>query len=400
MPVTEVDLDLPRLHPGQQRVHDSRARFKVLRCGRRYGKTIYGEFEASETALDGAPVGWFAPSYKYLLEPWRDLNAWLAPIIERSNAQEMRIELKTGGVIDFWTMETPDPGRGRKYKKVIVDEAGIVRNLLPIWREAIRPTLTDLKGDALFLGTPKGRREFHQLFQKGEQGDAGWASFTGCTIDNPAIDPNEVRDAEREYRAMDLLHIFRQEYEGIPADDGGNPFGMAAIAKCWRPPISDEPATCFGIDLAKSSDWTWVVGLDAQMRVCVSERWQSDWENTKRRLGVIVGRTHALVDSTGVGDAIVAGLQQVLPAIEGYHFTSPSKQQLMEGLALALQTGSVGFCDMGLRDELESFEFEYTKFGVRYSAPVGLHDDGVCALALAVRCHSVAGRTAFRWSVA
>jgi hypothetical protein len=375
---------LPALHPGQMPIHDHPARYRVLRCGRRFGKTIYGQVEASLTALNGDPVGWFAPSYKYLLEPWRDLNKWLAPVIEKSNSQEMRIDLTTGGVIDFWTMETPDPGRSRKYKLVIPDECGIVRNLLSIWREAIRPTLTDLKGRALFLGTPKGRREFHQLFQKGEQGDANWKSFTGRTIDNPAIDPNEVHDAEREYRAMGLEHIFRQEYEGIPADDGGNPFGMKAIEQCFGPLSNDLPEF-FGIDLAKSMDWTWVIGLDRKRRVCVSERWQADWEATKRRLKIIVGSVPAMVDATGVGDPIVESMQKDLPHVEGFKFSATSKQQLMEGLALALQTKSIQVADDALRIELETFEYEYTRTGVRYAAPQGLHDDGVCALALAVR---------------
>jgi hypothetical protein len=76
-------------------------------------------------------------------------------------------------------------------------------------------------------------------------------------------------------------------------------------------------------------------------------------------------------------------LQQELPSMEGFKFTSTSKQQLMEGLASSIQQGTVRFYDKQLITELETFEFEYTRTGVRYSAPEGLHDDGVCALALA-----------------
>jgi hypothetical protein len=92
-----------------------------------------------------------------------------------------------------------------------------------------------------------------------------------------------------------------------------------------------------------------------------------------------------LIDSTGVGDPIVEELQRSLPCVESFKFTSQSKQQIMEGLAARIQSGGIGFCDGWLRDELEAFEFEYSRSGVKYSAPSGVHDDGVCALALAVR---------------
>lgn len=74
--------------------------------------------------------------------------------------------------------------------------------------------------------------------------------------------------------------------------------------------------------------------------------------------------------------------------VEGFHFSSTSKQMLMEGLALSIHKVEIAFPDGWLPSELETFEYEYTKTGVRYTAPQGLHDDGVCALALAnhLRC--------------
>jgi hypothetical protein len=95
------------------------------------------------------------------------------------------------------------------------------------------------------------------------------------------------------------------------------------------------------------------------------------------------------VDSTGVGDPIVEQLQRRAGgSIVGYHFSAPSKQRLMEGLAAAIHQQAVRFPDGPLVAELESFGYEYTQSGVRYSAPDGLHDDGVCALALAVQART------------
>lgn len=81
--------------------------------------------------------------------------------------------------------------------------------------------------------------------------------------------------------------------------------------------------------------------------------------------------------------------------VEGFVFTSPSKQMLLEGLAVAIQQGEIRYPDGLLVTELEAFEYTYTRTGVRYSAPEGLHDDAVCALALAVRCKGQGGVTRF-----
>lgn len=115
-----------------------------------------------QAVLDGFPVAWFAPSYKYLTEAWREFERALKPVVVRKNATEHRIELVTGGSIDFWSLKDEDAGRSRKYKRVVVDEAAQVKNLEECWNGAIRPTLTDLKGDADLLSTPRA-----QLFLEG-----------------------------------------------------------------------------------------------------------------------------------------------------------------------------------------------------------------------------------------
>jgi len=373
---------IPELHAGQQRIVDEALRFNVLECGRRFGKTTLGLNLAIETAVSGKPAGWFAPTYKTMADQWRDTEKIVAPIIAQSNKVEQQMRLISGGVLDFWSLDNPDSGRGRKYARIVIDEASIIRDLQHAWQQTIRPTLTDFKGDAWFLGTPKGRNYFHQLFAKGESGDAGWKSWRLGTVDNPYMSVSEVADARRDLPQ----HVFDQEYLGIPADDGGNPFGLDAIRRCICEGLSTAPPVAFGVDLAKSQDWTVVCGLDDDGRVCHLERWQSDWGLTRSKVLGTVNGWPALADSTGVGDPIVEDMQRVRPNVQGFKFTSQSKQQLMEGLAAGIQRQEVRFPDGWLVTELESFEYEYTRTGVKYEAPQGLHDDGVCALALAWAC--------------
>ena len=375
-----VEIVLHALHDGQKRVMADPTRFKVVMCGRRWGKSALGIRWLCDGALAGEPCGWFAPSYKIALEAWRELVQRLGPVTERMSEQDKRLELKTGGVIEVWTLDGPDPARGRKYARAVVDEAGIVRDLLEVWQAAIRPTLVDFAGKALFLGTPKGRRHgFVTLFQRGEGEDADWQSFRTATIENPYIPPEEVESAKKELPP----EIFRQEFEGIPTDDGANPFGLEAIREAIVP-LSAHPPVVYGVDLARSLDFTVVCGLDAWGTVCRLERWQLPWAESKAKIKDMVGPVPIVADATGVGDAIVADLQTMGVDVTPHVFTQSSKLRLMQRLVAAFQGQQLGIPDGWLVKELEAFEFTYTATGVKYEAPKGMHDDGVMALALAL----------------
>lgn len=388
--IQQTEVTLPRPHAGQLRLDQalSGSRFGVVMCGRRFGKTKYGIYRACKAALQGERVGWFAPTYKYSLEAWREITHRLRPVAASVSEQEKRIELVTGGVIECWTMDTPDPARGREYHVVVIDEAGIVKDVEAIWQAAILPTLARHRGRALFLGTPKGRTHgFSQMFAKGMSGEQRWASVRAPTIDNPFIPKEEIDIARAELPAG----VFAQEYEGIPADDGGNPFGLTAIASCIQPMSKEQPAV-WGWDFARAQDWFVGVALDAYGNVCRFERWQGKpWGESSREAAQAMRQVPSVGDSTGLGDVVVETLQTLGANIAGYTFTPKSKQALMERLAVAIQNRQITFPDGVIRSELETFAYEYTAHGVRYSAPDGLHDDCVMALALAVYAYDRIG---------
>jgi hypothetical protein len=225
-------------------------------------------------------------------------------------------------------------------------------------------------------------------------GDGDWASWRLPTTTNPLIDDEEIEAARKELPES----VFKQEFLGIPSDDGGNPFGLDAIERCIGQMSTEDPIA-YGVDLAKSVDWTVVIGLDSDGHVSRLERWQSNWADTTDRVESIVGDCATLVDSTGVGDPIVEDLQRRKPRIEGFKFSSHSKQQILEGLASAFSQQRIRIPEGWLRIECETFEYSYTKTGVRYEAPSGLHDDGVCALALALRCLDTTARSGFDFRV-
>ena len=363
-------------------------RHNVLTCGRRFGKSSMGTILASTALTYRQPVGWFAPTYKYLDPQFEELAQFFdRTSIFQTDRSSKRVFLKSDRrvSIDFWSCDKKDPGRGYKYRVAVVDEAGIIRNLKEVWEQSIRATLTDYRGGAWFLGTPKGAGSyFNTLFSKGQSDDpedSEWASFRRGTIHNPFIDPNEIAAAERELPT----DVFNQEYRGIPAEDGGNPFGLDVVRRYYRPNmvIRDRVPWVFGVDLASKHDFTWIIGCNRQGQVVISERFQFDWPTTRKRILQVCGRVPTLVDSTGPGDPVMDELKAARGNFEGFKFSATSKQMIMVGLRNDLQLGEIEYDDERLFMELAAFCYEFKEGRVIFNAPQGLHDDGVCALALA-----------------
>ena len=361
-------------------------------CGRRWGKSKLSVNLLCEQAIEGFPAGYFTPTYKLLKETYNDCSRLLEPITIKKNDQEF-IQLVTGGIVDFWSLDNPMAGRSRKYKIAIVDEGAFVKKLWEAWTEAIRPTLTDLKGSAWFLSTPKGKNDFYKLFMRGKQDEPNWASWQMSTYTNPFIDPAELNDAKADLPAL----AFSQEYMAEFNDNVANPFGLAFIQQCTYP-LSTAPAICYGVDLAKSHDWTVIIGLDSNGQVCHFDRFQKDWRQTILTIKSLP-EIPIKIDSTGVGDPIAEELQQGRGNVTAFRFSQTSKQQIMEGLAAAIQQRKITFPDGHIKDELENFEYEFTRTGVRYSSPSGLHDDCVCALALAYDQFKLTSKTGnYAWA--
>jgi phage FluMu gp28-like protein len=380
-------IELPTPHINQQQILNAERRFVVVMCGRRFGKSELSQILIIKEALNGGQVAYITPTYK-LAQVFFERLTKVLPF--KNNIQKLKIYCPNEGSIEFFTGERLDNLRGRKFHLVIIDEAAFISDLEEGWNNSIRPTLTDYEGRAVFLSTPRGKNFFYSLFMK--QGENDWQSFKFSTYDNPHINPREIDEARIQLPEV----VFNQEYLADPAENSANPFGNAFIKRCVKP-ISAQPIVCYGIDLAKSVDFTVIVGLDNAGNVAYFDRFQLDWHNTKETIKRLPPAP-IILDSTGVGDPILEDLMREGVNIEGLKFTSQSKQQLMEGLASAIQQGRIGYPEGVIVDELDVFEYQFTSHGVRYSAPSGFHDDCVMALALAWQNHNIkrgSGRYAF-----
>jgi phage terminase large subunit-like protein len=382
-----VTVTLCQPHPGQIEILRHPARFKVVACGRRFGKTETGRILMVERALEGRLCWWIAPTYRLADDVWRGFKAALAGVWRAKHEDMRRIDLPGGGVIAVRSGHDPDGLRGAGLDLAVLDEAAYLHPA--VWSAAIRPALADRRGEALFLSTPRGRNWFWGLWMVGQQaGHAGWMSWRFPTAANPLIDPAEIEDA----RALLPERVFREEYLAEFLDDGGRVFRRVDEAVTVEPGGGPQPGEryIFGVDWGRDADFTCIAVLAAESRRLVAlERFNAlGWTAQRGRLAALaeVWQPAAIwAEANSMGGPNVEALQaEGLPVVP-FTTTASSKGPLIEALALALERGELALLrDPALLDELAAYTLERLPSGrYRYGAPPGLHDDTVIALALA-----------------
>ncbi len=385
----QINLQLPLPHKAQLQVIQQSKRFNVVCCGRRWGKTVLGMNRLILFALQGKPVAWFAPNYRLLSEVWRELQRMLALVIACSNQQERRLELHGGGIIEMWSLDSPDAGRGRAYALVVIDEAAMVANLEQAWQQSIRPTLTDRIGHAWFLSTPKGMSYFKRLFDRGQDlANADWASWQMPTGENPCIQPEEIEAAR-----LDLTEAaFNQEYLALFVNWEGSVFrrvGEATTVVCGgHRDVAHQYV--IGCDWGRSYDYTVFLVLDVTTRsvVAIDRSHRVDYALQCERLKALAEQwqpIQIIAEQNSIGQPIIEQLSRDGLPIQPFTTSNVSKAQAIEALAMAFERGDIRILnDAVLVGELVAYQAERLASGLlRYGAPSGQHDDTVMALAVA-----------------
>lgn len=196
----------------QQQVADSRARFKVLITGRRFGKTHLCIREICRHATQpGAKVFYVAPSYRQAKQiAWEDLKERLRPLrwIQKINETDLSIKLVNGSIIALRGADNYDSLRGVKLTYCVMDEIADIE--AKAWYEVLRPTLSDTGGGALFCGTPKGRGNWAFDLYTHAGTDKSWGRWQFTTLDGGFIPEDEILQAQSDLDEM----TYRQEYLG------------------------------------------------------------------------------------------------------------------------------------------------------------------------------------------
>jgi len=207
------------LHHSQELVAQDKHRFRVVNCGRRWGKTTLAilEMVAKGVFKNDSRVVYIAPTYQQARDiAWNELKKICLPVVININEARLEITIKTksGGSSIIWLRgwESVETLRGQRFDFVVIDEIASMRNFWLNWQEVVRPTLTDRKGEVLFVSTPKGFNHFYDLYNFN---DEDYKSFHFTTYDNPHLPVEEIEKAKKELPedrfAQEYMADFRKQ---------------------------------------------------------------------------------------------------------------------------------------------------------------------------------------------
>lgn len=383
-----VELRLPRLYPLQREIMDSPARRKVVCAGRRGGKTILAAYMAIDALLHGKRVLLSSTSQDQADVFWEYIVDWLAPLLTTPHLYKNEVKriVKLGpGQIQVKTGRHPDALRGGMADLLVLDECAYLDP--DAWRKVGAPMLTDNDGTAVFISTPARRNWFFELYNAAVADDTGrWQAWHFTTHANPHL-PQPALDA----LIADMTEVdYQQEIEARFLEGQGSVFRYVD-ERCTAQRAAYYPGRFVaGLDWAQAHDYTAIVVIDADRRVVVDmDRFNGiDWSLQRGRVRAMFDKwrlSEIIAESNSIGGPNVEALQREGLPVRAFETTAVSKPPLIESLVLAFDRGEItALNDPVLKGELMAYERTVTATGrSQYSAPDGLHDDTVMALALA-----------------
>jgi predicted phage terminase large subunit-like protein len=241
MPSIKVEL-----HPAQMEIFKSTARFKVVAAGRRFGKSRLAAWVLLMEGLKSKDkdVFYVAPTFQQAKDiMWGTLKELGEGLIKSTHENTATITLINDRKIYLKGSDRPDTLRGVGLRYVVLDEYASMKP--SVWELILRPTLADVKGSALFIGTPDGKNHFYDLWlQAGKDDYPEWEQFSYNSTDNPLLDPEEIEAARQSMSSQ----AFRQEFEASFESFNGGIFKEE-----WFQVNEDEPDDgyyCIAVDPA------------------------------------------------------------------------------------------------------------------------------------------------------
>jgi len=374
------------------------AKVKVAACGRRWGKT-----EAA--AIDVATEAILNPGCRQMIvSPSYDQSRIIIDSVERLLSSHYLLNRMYSIVRTPYTRinignslisaRTADEDgrnlRGHWADRVIVDEAAYVRD--SVINEVIAPMLADKNGDLLLISTPFGRNHFYRSFMRGENGgDGRCISMSFPSVTNPHIS-REYIESQREYITDRQYAV---EYEARFIEDANAVFPIIDIQRAMgqvRP--SGGGWVVMGLDWARYADYTAMIAIDECQVIAIDRLNGLPWQVQIDRVVQFISENNVnavLADQTSIGDPLNEQLRDRLcdaglnVRVEGLVFTSQSKRELIDGLAVGFARGLPVIPEhRDLLSELSFFEYEISEHGnVKMGTRHGCHDDLVIAMALA-----------------
>lgn len=226
------------LTPKQRLIDETDARFKIIRAGRKFGKSTIGEYRCIRAAGKPGSIVWFCgPTYHQAkLIAWKEFKNYIPKeaLAKKPNETDLYFTLKNGSEIYVMGSDNPDSLRGPAPNHVVIEEAAMHKP--EVWHEVVRPNLTAKCGTADFITTPKGFNWFKDLEDLARkhiaEGAKEWAVFHYTIYDNPHISREEIESARKD---CDSEAVWRQEYLAEYESSVGRVFSQFSDERHCRP---------------------------------------------------------------------------------------------------------------------------------------------------------------------
>lgn len=382
-----MKIELYTPHKNQRIIHDSinnePYKYYVLDIGRQFGKSSLGENQGLKWLFNEPKVkiGWVSPIFRQCKKIYSEIDVAFGNspfVFKEKNKTDLIFKAHNDSILQFFSAENYDNIRGETFDYLIIDEAAWISE--QAWTEVLRATVLVKGRKVLFLSTPKGRNWFYKLHAL-DGTNPQYKSFTMTSYDNPLINPSEIDDAR-----MTLPdNVFRQEYLGEFIDGGAGVFKELTI----KTDPSGASKYYFGLDIGRADDYTVITILNDRGQMVACERWRHDtWSNIITKVVAVIRHWKAkgYIEINSIGDPLFEQVKMLYYDIEPFTTTSKSKQDIIEGLQVAVQNKEFTALDLPwLKKEFELFTYEYSAKtrSIKYSAPPGFHDDGVMSCAIA-----------------
>ena len=390
----ELDVSL---HPAQLEIFNSKARFKVVSAGRRFGKSRLAAWILIIKALqsDSKDVFYIGPTFQQSKDiMWNMLKELLqgTDLIETTHENTATMTLVNGRKISLKGSDRPDTLRGVGLSYVVLDEYASMK--VEVWEQIIRPTLADVKGGALFIGTPAGKNHFYEIWKEADDvKNKDWEAFQYNSTDNPILDPEEIAVARetmstqafrQEFEASFVSFtggIFKEEwikYDSEEPSDGNfvisvDPAGFEKVEKERGLKGSKLDETAISIVKINSDEW-WVKDI-------LHGRWNIKETATKILQAAIENQATIVgIESGALKNAILPYLEDEMRAENRWvvitdvtHGGKKKADRITWALQGRMEHGKISF---NKGDWNKSFESQLLEFPTK-----GTHDDMVDSLA-------------------
>lgn len=373
------------LHPKQfelaKRIDESKFKWIMLCLGRSFGKTTLMLNLLIKSALtnDNTTIYLITQTHTFTKKLLDQIQKVLKPFITTYNKGTL-IELQNGTRIEGFSYNEQDNLRGNNFGEIIfIDEAAKISDQA---QETVLSQMCFVAKKVYLVSTPRGKNQFYKKYRE----TRNLLYLHASSYDNPFI-PDEEKEALRK---LEGNRIYNQEILAMFVESGGGVFNDITSLRN-RAPLKQSKNYYTGIDLANSVDFTAIVTLDEELTIVDFERFNQT-DSYEEIVNKIVRHqkkqnSHLCVETNNFGAIIIEQLfKKGLKSIKEFTTTNTSKNEIITSLRFKLSQGLINTAiDIPeLINELEIYDYSITKNGnITYSAPQGLHDDCVMALAFA-----------------